>query len=320
MSELTVEQEISAIYRGEQLPDAAPDDAETADTEPAEEPALEPDADDEPEVEVEPDTPLLAGKYKTTEELERAYLEAQTAIGRQGNELSELRGLRDEFTQLRDQLQAPAAPQYDPGTLAEFFDNNPQQIPAVAQQALDAGDQLLYQQSLKAWSDHDPIGASDFHMRQLLAAEREQLRAEIAPMREATQKTEIASQFADAYTAQKQAHEDFDQVMSSLTQAQIDGFPRTVIAALQSGDQQTKQEVLETLYRWTKAEQAGQLTQAAVNAQAAQAADAHTARQDAVVATTAASSDRTPVTRTANEAWLEQFESSPAFRKAAGQA
>ena len=87
------------------------------------------------ETEAVEETPLLAGKYKTTEELEKAYTEMQTVLGRQGAEVAELRGLCDEFVALREQIATPQTPQYDPGSAEEFIAENPAGIPAAPQQA-----------------------------------------------------------------------------------------------------------------------------------------------------------------------------------------
>src|SRR4030095_190841 len=134
---------------------------------------------------------------------------------------------------------------------------------------------------MAAWAQYDNLGAMDFHARQVSAREGDALRQEFAPVRETTVRNEIAQEFADAYSEKKQQHPDFDLVMNSLTDEEIDRFPKPILAALERGDKQTKLEVLETLYRWTKAEQAGTLSHAAANAHAQKAADAAATRRDA---------------------------------------
>lgn len=74
---------------------------------------------------------LLAGKYKTAEELERAYEEAQAAMTRAQQEAAELRGRTTTDT-------PPANPAYDPNAYAEqfnqqFFDNPYQNLSALMQ-------------------------------------------------------------------------------------------------------------------------------------------------------------------------------------------
>ena len=264
------------------------------------------------------ETPLLAGKYKDVAELERAYQEAQTLIGRQGNELADARALRDEFQQLRDQITAPAVqtPTYDAGSLDEQFAINPTVIPAYAQQALESGDNLLYGKAMAAWQEHDAFGAAAFHANAVADAKLAALRDELKPALEGMQRAETNTAFQLAFEAKQQQHADFAQVLDTVTPETLAGFPRAVLDTLQTGDQQSKEQVLETLYRWQKAEQAGELTQAVTDAAYQQATEAVAAKNGAVVASGSGTQDRVPVAGV--DAWREQFQNSDAFKKAAG--
>lgn len=315
---------IAAKFAGAALPEPTPDEPtetpETVDAPTTPETVTEPvEPTETTEPEPEP-APLLAGKYKTVEELERAYTEAQSAIGRQGNELSELRQLREQFDELRTDLTRPQAPAYDPGSIEDELQLQPHLIPQYAQSALEAGDSVLYGKAIAAWHQVDPGGATAFQVNAHLAAERAQMDARLAPIQQATQQAEQAAQLAAAFEAKAAEHQDFGQVMNAVTQDQLNGFPKAVVAQLETGDQNTKLEVLETLYRWSKAEQVGNLHVAAEQAAAQAAADAQQARTDAVVATTTATTDRTEAVKTPIEQFHEQFQNSPAFRKAAGLA
>jgi hypothetical protein len=157
----------------------------------------------------------------------------------------------------------------------------------------------------------------DFHARAVSDANMAQLRAELAPLQQQLGQTQSANQFASAFEAQAALHEDFAQVMNAITAETIAGFPKTVIAALQQGDQASKQEVLETLYRWTKAEQAGNLTQAATAVARQTQEESRAARSEAAVATSSGSQDRER--KTGVDAFRQAFRESDAFRKAAGQ-
>lgn len=320
MSERTVE-EFRAQFPQVPEPDA-PAEAETA-----EETAVEEDA---PVVEEgrqrdeqgrfvaaeEEETPLLAGKYKTPEELERAYVEAQSVIGRQSDEVKAARELKQEFETLREQLTSPAAPQYDPGSLEAFFEANPQQIPAVAQQAIDTGDGFLYQKALAAWGELDQVGAMDFHARAVSDAKIAELREEFKPALQGVQRINTTNEFAAAYEAAAKSHDDFSAVLGSITQETLNGFPPEVLGALQTGDQTSKERVLETLYRWAKAEQAGNLSETATAVARQEQENSRAARQEATVASTTGSQDREP--KSGIDAYREQFQASDAFRKAAG--
>lgn len=309
MSELTVEEQIAAKFAGN-APEPAPaeEQVDTAgETTPDEQAAPEPEQEETPA--------LLAGKYKTADELEKAHLELQSLLGRQGNELAEARALREQFDALRADLKPADRPTYDPGSLDEQFASNPTIIPAYAQKALDAGDDLLYGKAITAWQEHDPFGAAAFHANALAEQKINELRQEFAPTLKQAQQTASTSEFQSAFEARAALHEDFAAVLDSITPEIMNGFPKEVLGVLQSGDQASKEQVLETLYRWTKAEQAGTLTQAAANAASQVAQDALTARQEAAVASTTGSQDRQPV---APVTFNEHFQNSDAFKKAAG--
>ena len=276
----------------------------------------EPQQPTEPAAEEEGE-PLLAGKYKSVEELEKAYLEEQQLLGRQGEELGNLRQLSEQMGELAGRIPEPQPDRgYDPGSLDDYLALNPHQIPQLAQHALETNDQLLYPKAMAAWSEIDPMGALDFHARAVSRAEMNQLRAEMAPALQGMQQVQVRNDFEAAYETKAAQHEDFAQVMSAITDENIADFPKEVLAVLQTGDQASKEQVLETLYRWTKAEQAGNLTVAAGEAARQAQQDSRQARADARVATPSGSQSREPATGV--DLWREQFQSSDAFRKAAG--
>lgn len=264
----------------------------------------------------EPEPKLLAGKYKDTDALEQGYEELRQQFNARDAEVSELRALREQFDQFREELSPRETPQYDPSSLDDFLTTNPHQIPVLAQQAIDANDGYLYQRALAAWGEIDQIGAMDFHARKVSEANMAQLREELAPTLQGVQRMNTNNEFAAAYETAAQKHDDFTPVMNSITQTTLDGFPKEVLGILQTGDTASKERVLETLYRWTKAEQAGNLTEAAESAARQTHEESVAARQDAVVASTTTSQDRGVVKPV--DAWREQFQGSAAFRKAAG--
>lgn len=278
------------------------------------------------EVEEPDDVANYLAKYGgDVDEALKAAVEAQKVIGRQGAEVGELRKVAQQVDELRALVEAQnepqyeePPPQYDPGSIDEYLAENPQHIPALARQAIDAGDGFLYQRALAAWGELDQVGAMDFHARAVSDAAIERLREEMAPAVQSAQRAETTNQFAAAYETVASRHEDFAMVMNAITDETIAGFPKSVIGALQTGDQATKQEVLETLYRWTKTEQAGSLSQAASAAVAQTQQDSRAARQNAAVASTTTSQGRE--VKSNLDAFHEQFQASDAFRKAAGLA
>jgi len=96
---------------------------------------------------------VYAGKYKSPEELERAYEEMQSLQGRQSSELGELRQFRDQL--LQQQYTVP------PDQLYAYADEDPQQATQAALKQYGA-DSIPYEQTLRQWAAEDPIGASRF--------------------------------------------------------------------------------------------------------------------------------------------------------------
>lgn len=324
-----MEEQITALVRGEALPETPAEPADTVETDTTEPDTLEQQASEEEESQVEDEGEaendleprLYAGRYKTVEELERAYsVEAQAVITRQGAELTELRGLKDQFESLRTELTKPAGPQYDPSGIEDELAMQPHLAPSYAQQALENGDNVLWGKAMSAWYQVDPVGATAFQTNAHIRVAQDQFEQRLAPIQQSTQRAETAAGLAAAFEALQAEHPDFSEVMNGITQDQLAGFPKIVVAQLEASDPNAKREALETLYRWNKAEQVGNIANATAAAAAATAAEAVQARQDAVVATTNGSADRVPVTKTPIEQFHDQFENSMAFRKAAGLA
>jgi hypothetical protein len=115
----------------------------------AAEAAAEPD---EPAA-VEPETPeetaerLIAGQYKTVEEAERALLEKQALIDRQGNELGEWRQYVQQLTEAQ-QRQAQAPQDWE-----SLIDENPAR---AAQLAYQHGHPQAYRAAMEAWEELSP--------------------------------------------------------------------------------------------------------------------------------------------------------------------
>lgn len=105
-----------------------------------------------------------------------ALPEAQSTIGRQGNEMG---ALRQELEAFRAQLQADfAAAQPYAQWPDEFADTSEQAaaLRVIAEQAFDRRDAQTFDQALRAWSEADPVSAGlyrDLKEMQVLQIQRE---------------------------------------------------------------------------------------------------------------------------------------------------
>lgn len=187
----------------------------------------------------------------------RAAVEAQTLIGRQGQELGEARKLREEIEQLRSMVQAPAP--VIPN-VSELLEENPQ---ALANWALQSGNEQVYDQAMEAWAEIDPRGASRFEMQLMLSEIERRMESRIQPIAEPFAEQTSARELVTAQKQMAAKYPDFNEIMSTATEAELQGFPRDVAEKAHTGNAQEKAAALETLYRWVKAERAlsGPMTQ-----------------------------------------------------------
>lgn len=177
-----------------------------------------------------------AGKYETPEDLEQAYKDLQAKLGEQGNELGELRKLRDEFEQLRQRLSAPTI---DDETWDQVADENPQQAVMLA---LQHGDALRYQQAMRAWFEVDPYEATEFRLN----LERQQMAA-VQQQQLSRYEEQLANQqLAQAERKVRSRYDDYDRMEPFMVKA-AELAPH-LLEPLKNGTVQAKEQVIESLY------------------------------------------------------------------------
>lgn len=229
---------------------------------------------------------LILGKYRTADDLAEAYRNLEREKGRLAQEVGELR-------QAVQPVQPVQSAPVDPGTVEDAFVNNPAAARNAAVQAatraLEQGDTAGYESIIETWGQYDQFGALRFDTARQTAAAQQQIVAQIAPQVQ-TARQYVEQNANQAATLAVQArHPDFEQVVGDLADASqvqniIDaGFPVEMLQ-LANGTQQQKEQLLETLYRWRVAEQAGQAAQAAPAVAAAAAQEHRDAKKAAVVA------------------------------------
>lgn len=243
----------------------------------------------EPE-ETQEETPaekLYAGKYKSIEELERAYSEAEKKIGSQGSEMSELRKaveeLRESFEEDDDDYQEPV---YDTDTLRTWFDENPSQIPSVAITAHQQGNINLRNQALAAWEDLDPVSARHYErefLKDELRREQQQVVQSQSEMRSLS--AQVAREFA-------QSHPDMDALAPAMREIAAE-YPQ-MARILQTNDRSAQLEYLDFLYTKARGRQADTLTQATKEVEARQTEEVDRAIADAQVASAKTANPDTP--------------------------
>lgn len=262
-----------------------------------EEAVAEPEAEETEEPEAVEEK-LYAGKYKSLEDLEKAYVEAQSALGRQGDELGQLRKIQEQFQEQLAQLSQPAAP--NPFDTPEWdninFDN-----PAQARQAalwVAQNQPFNYESFLESWYDQSPRAATAFEMEMKDYEWEQKLEDRFGTVADIPQKLE-AEERAQANTVA------FEQVWANLhaQNPDLNEFAEKIIeeasqtpalaAVFQHGDQQQMEGALQILlnaarYRRSQAQEIA-------DAQGAEAAQSAKSKANLTKATASAGSQsKTP--------------------------
>lgn len=239
---------------------------------------------------------LLAGKYKTVEELERGMEELQAFAARQGNEVGESRALLQAYEQRLAELEARTAQPQERIT----HDHIEQDPAAATRRAYAQNDGDAVGQAWQAWSLEDPGAAAAWYaetrglerdqaLRAEFAAERERLEARIAPLAEASQNDELVRS-VQALPAETRAFlSDADTV-----QALANEFPNTGLL-IATGNPQQRIEAINTLYNIHRGRVADTLTKTTQDVARSTAEEAQQIRDDSYVASTT-TSEETPKT------------------------
>lgn len=238
---------------------------------------------------------LLAGKYKSPEELERAYLEAQSVIGRRDTEKD---ALRESIDQLREQMAKPVEQPHVAVTTDEILED-----PAAATvRAFAQKDERALDRAYRAWQEEDSTAAA-LWLSETRASQREAaLRSEIAAVRGEVQTLSVPQQEAaqreewnTAFSIVLAKSPDFGEHAARILEEVAPQYPN-ILGALSSGDAKAKAEILTALYAIDRAqtEDPAKLRET-LNEEAREAAEeARQAREGAKVLTQATTGGDAP--------------------------
>ena len=148
---------------------------------------------------------LFAGKYKTTEDLERAYTELQSKLGAQGDELGKLRDLEKRFEDYIAQQQE--VPQPSPFETRDWDEKIDWDNPAQARYAalwIAQNEPYNYETFLDAWATNatNPraVTAFELEMKDYEWEQKlEEARAPVAQMSEKLSAEERAQQVTSTF-------------------------------------------------------------------------------------------------------------------------
>jgi hypothetical protein len=246
--------------------------------------ATDPEPEAAPEAETVEETAeqLLAGKYRSAEDLERAYKELESRFGSQGSELAELRRTIDQHLQDTSSPQVPLD-QNTTDWFQEQVDSNPYGAAVWALQNDRSG--VLYHRAMDAWYDLEPRQAASFE-RQL---ELNQLKQEFQQQLQQTTQPIAEQEMARAFREAAERHPDVKDNLQSLLQSAVESSPvvtQTLIdTARAAGDFETKVQVLNGIIALAKGQSASAVTEAVQGAADEEAARARQMKQSGGVAT-----------------------------------
>ena len=218
----------------------------------------------------DPEVAALLDKYQGDPvKALKAAAEAQSLIGRQGAELSELRSIREQLSNLQSRMTPyRSSIDEDPASLVQ----------EVLERAIQTGqfDDGVYDAAIQAWGEEDPVAATRLDTRvQLARAEAERIVAQGD-----SQTTTLDSEFA----ALKQRHPDVEKFLPSIAKI-VEDRPLWR-EAISQGDPRTRAQAFEDLYLLARSQSDSSDTSAAARKIVLRAkADAERAKEDASVVT-----------------------------------
>jgi hypothetical protein len=253
----------------------------------------------EPEAEQTVEQQLLAGRFKSQEELEKGYLELDREMGARNERWQELKQLQQEFGDYRQeqqqyQQQQPmlaAAPQM----LQNLIDEGEYvQAANVAAQLPDQG--LAYQQVVNAWRQVDPNSANMYELVQ-------QQRWEAYQAQQQTSGLVAQQSMSQAMETFSRGKTDLEAVAPDMLKV-AEESPR-ILQLLQDPDPQIRVEILDYLYTKAKDRVGSTLASAQTQAVAQQQAETDAAKRQAYVGS---NSQRVEADKKSpGEQWLEDM-------------
>ena len=151
------------------------------------EPVVEVEAPDTSEQQQEEQNALLAGKYKSLEELEKAHLELQQKLGDPERLDLENRRLQEKLDELSARIDAaqaqPVAPQAPAVPITqELIDSDPQRATILA---FSQGNQAALEIAFAQWEEYDERTANKWLTQQMLADQERKFEAKLAETKKA---------------------------------------------------------------------------------------------------------------------------------------
>lgn len=239
---------------------------------------------DEPQTD-EPN--LILGKFKSPDELARAYQELEQFKGRQSSELNELRqALEERLTSFEQQVQRPVTP-LTPVT-QDLIDSNPA---AATELAYQQGNQASLAAAFEAWEEMQPARAAAWVAEKKMEALNQewserysQLEQKLTPVQQQAQKNELAAGIGRL----REQYPDLQEFVQTPEFADLAEKIPLAKQALEAGDPEGVVSAVETVYLVHRGRASDNLKDASREVARSAAEEAQAMREEAFVASASA--------------------------------
>ncbi len=225
-----------------------------------------------------------------------AAAEAQSLVGRQGQEVGELR------RQLEAVQQSLQQPRYDASALAQLIEDDPAKATTLAYQA---GDTATAAMALEAWKEADPFAAAVWVNDQRNAEFARQVDERLSSATGPLQQRAADQDYQDALTRFAREHPDVDQYLQTMQEIAKE-TPHIVKMLAEDPSAEVKVEAFDYLYTKARGRVGDTLASAAREAAQEDQQSQEAAKQQAAVASATSSTEKTTQKKPIDE-WHEQF-------------
>jgi len=187
---------------------------------------------------------LLAGKFKTPDELEQAYTELESRLGEQGSELGQY---RQWFQQQQQAQQQQAQPKLSDEYVDQLVEERPRE---VAMYARAQGDGVLFRRAMESLYETSPFEATELHAAILQERQQQMLQHALQPV----QQQQMNYGLQQAWQGAQAKYQDLPQHADMMLQV-AESQP-AMLQQLESGSQQQREQVIEGLYLMARGMQA----------------------------------------------------------------
>lgn len=245
---------------------------------------------------------FLRQKFKSPEELERAYVELESAYGARSQdleekrrvdaELAELKGRLGAYTEMQTATPQQAAPQITQETI-DWLDTSVMENPTGTMEWVRTNQPALYERGIQLWGNLDPFSAQRYDNDLKLGAMQQEYEARlaraVAPVEAQTQQTMLET----AYEGALREHPELAPYASDIETA-AQNAPHLAKALSTAANVTELKGIIENLLYTAKGRRSDQAEAAIAGATEEQQAAAKTAKRRAAVTSPVSGGERVP--------------------------